>query len=435
MKTFFLKKLKRLLKTLAKATLWRYNPKIVGITGNVGKTSTKIAVEKVLSHKFRVRASAKSFNNELGFPLAIIGNWQEIGGYFFWLKVILFGIVQIIFKKRSYPEILVLEYGIDRPGDMKYLLEIARPQVGVITAIGKIPVHIEYFAGKEQLLKEKAKLINQLPATGFAILNADDIAIYKIKDRTRAQVITFGFTEKADMRITTFKTIFSKRTAAVSFKLNYGGSFIPVHLENILGKTKGYTSAAAALVGLVFGINLVTISETLAGYYTPPGRMKILKGIKNSWIIDDTYNAAPLATEAALCTLKDLKAKRKIAVLGDMLEIGKYTAEAHEKVGQLAGKFVDVLITIGMRSKFISKTAGDIGMTKNNIHHFGKASEAGKFLQNEIKEGDVILIKASQAVRLEKIVKEVMAEPDRARELLVRQNKKWLTKRGSYESR
>ena len=433
MKTFFLKKLKRLLKTLAKATLWRYNPKIVGITGNVGKTSTKIAVEKVLSHKFRVRASAKSFNNELGFPLAIIGNWQEIGGYFFWLKVILFGIVQIIFKKRSYPEILVLEYGIDRPGDMKYLLEIARPQVGIITAIGKIPVHIEYFTGKEQLLKEKAKLVNQLPATGFAILNADDSIVYKIKDRTRAQVVTFGFTEKADMRITTFGTVFSKRTAAVNFKLNYGGNFIPVHLENILGKTRGYTSAATALVGLVFGINLVTISETLAGCYTLPGRMKILKGIKNSWIIDDTYNAAPLATEAALCTLKDIKAKRKIAVLGDMLEIGKYTAEAHEKIGQLAGKSVDILITVGMRSKFISKTAGDIGMTKKNIHHFGRVSEAGKFLQNEIKEGDVILVKASQAIRLEKVVKEVMAEPGRAREFLVRQNKEWLAKKGSYE--
>lgn len=432
MKSFLIGSLEKILKGLAKITLLRYKPRIVGITGNVGKTSAKIAVEAVLSNRFRVRSSPKSFNNELGLPLAIIGNWQKTGGPFFWLKVVLFGIFQSIFKNPSYPEILVLEYGIDQPGDMKYLLEIAQPQIGVITAIGEIPVHIEFFTGREQIAREKAYLVNQLPTTGFAVLNTDDFTVREMGNQTRARGITFGFADEADIKIDSFETVFDKNSIGISFKLEYGGSFIPVRIENVFGKVQSYAAAIAASVGLILGVNLVDISEALTDYHSPPGRMKVIPGIKKSWLIDDTYNASPLATEAALYTLKELKAKRKIAVLGDMLEIGKYTGEAHMKVGEIAGKSADLLITVGMRGKFISESARKAGMKKSKIHHFDKVREAGLFLQDEIKKGDVILIKASQAVRFEKIVKEVMANPDEAKKLLVRQNKEWLVKKGSY---
>ena len=435
MKNFSLNLLKKVLKRIAKMIIWRYDPKIVGVTGNVGKTSTKYAIRTVLSHKFKVRASAKSFNNELGFPLAIIGDYKKTGGFIFWCRVIFFGLFQLILKNKNYPEILILEYGVDRPGDMDYLLDIARPEVGVVTAVGDIPVHVEYFTGKEALAREKAKLVQQLPSTGFAILNADDYTVYEMKEQTRAQVVTVGFSKEADMKITTFETIFGENVAGVTFKLSYGGSFIPVRLENVLGKAQSYAASFAAAVGLVFGVNLVTISEALTDLHSPPGRMKVLKGVKNTWIIDDSYNASPLAVESALETLKGLDAERKIAVLGDMLEIGKYTAEAHEKVGDIAEDSLDVLITVGMRGKFISESAKNSGMNKDNVHHFDKVQKAALFLQNELKEGDAALVKASQAVRLEKVVKEVMAEPDRAKELLVRQNKSWLQKKGSYESR
>jgi len=254
-----------------------------------------------------------------------------------------------------------------------------------------------------------------------------------MKEKTRSQVMTFGFTEKSDMKINTFETNFNENIKGVTFKLSYGGSFIPVRLDRVLGKVRGYTAAIAASVGLVLGVNLVDISEALSKIESPPGRMKVIKGIKNTWLIDDTYNASPLATEAALETLEDINVKRKIAVLGDMLEIGKYTAEAHEKIGDLAEKHLDILITVGMRGKFIHESAKDSGMDKENVHHFEKIDEAALFLQDLIKEGDLILAKASQAVRLEKVVKEVMAEPDQAKELLVRQNKEWLKKKGSYE--
>jgi len=145
MKTLILKILSLLLRILAKLTLWRYKPGIIGITGNVGKTSTKIAISTILRSDRRVRVSLKSFNNELGLPLAILGDWDSTEGLFFWPRVLIFSLSQLFIKNPSYPELLALEYGVDRPGDMKYLLNIARPHVGVVTALGDIPVHVEFF--------------------------------------------------------------------------------------------------------------------------------------------------------------------------------------------------------------------------------------------------------------------------------------------------
>ncbi len=433
MKNFLLKCLKLKLKVLAKVTLWRYKPTVIGITGNVGKTSAKMIVETVLGQAKRLRASSKSFNNEIGLPLAILGNWKETGGIFFWLKVLLVSCFRIIVKSFSYPEVLVLEYGVDKPGDMKYLLDIVRPHTGVITAIGEIPVHVEFFAGKDAIAKEKAKLVHQLPATGFALLNADDVTVCAMREQTRANVITYGFSENADMKIINFEEVFERGMAVLTFKLHYGGSFIPVRLEGVFGRPQGYAAAVAAAIGLIFGMNLVTIAEALDDYHSPAGRLKLLQGIKGSYILDDTYNASPLAVEAALTVLKGLKTARKIAVLGDMLEIGKYTLEAHESIGKLAAKSVDILITVGMRGKFIAEGARKAGMPKESINVFDGIGEAGMFLQSKLKRGDAVLVKGSQAVRMEKIVKEVLANPEQAEQLLVRQNKAWLKKKGAYE--
>ena len=434
MKSSLLKILQWILRFLARLTIWRYEPGIIGITGSVGKTSTKIAIQTVLGYDRRVRASSKSFNNELGLPLAILGDWQNTeGGFLFWLRVILASLFQLIIKLPNYPEILVLEYGIDKPNDMKYLLDITRPQLGVITAIGDIPVHVEFFSGPEAIAREKSKLINQLPATGFAILNADDMTVLNLKSQTRAHVITFGFSDMADMRISNFESHFDGKATSITFKLTYGGSFVPVRLEGLLGKTQAYSAAVAAAIGLIFGMNLVKIAEALNIYQSPPGRLKGLRGIKQSFIIDDTYNASPLSTHAALDTLRDLKAKRKIAVLGDMLEIGRYTMEAHESIGRLAAKSADLLFVIGSRAKFITEAAGRSGLSRKSIFSFDNLEEAIELLQKKIQKGDLILIKGSQAVRLEKIVKTIIADTARVEELLVRQSKYWLDKPGLYD--
>lgn len=434
MKKFLLSILQFKLKVLARWTLARYSPGIVGITGSVGKTSTKEAVRTVLSAERTVRAPAKNFNNELGLPLAILGDWETTGGVFFWLKVLLVSTWRLIVKSKDYPEILVLEYAVDKPGDMKYLLEIARPHIGIFTAMGDVPVHVEFFAGPEAVMREKSRLISQLPATGFAILNADDPLVMEAKAQTRSQVMTFGFAEKADLRISNFSNNFDGKSGGIVCKLTYGGSTVPVRIDRALGKAQAYSIGAAAVTGLIFGLNLVKIAEALSAYEAPAGRLKLIRGIRESFLIDDTYNAAPTAMLSALETLKSLNAKRKIAVLGDMLEIGKYTLEVHESVGKSLKKVgVDMLIAVGIRGKLIAEAAIRGGLSEKSVFTFMDVHEAAAFLESKMQKGDLILVKGSQGVRLEKVVKEVMAEPTRAKELLARQNAEWVKRPGMYE--
>ncbi len=438
--------MKYFIKQLAKLTIWRFNPKVIAITGSVGKTSAKEAVFAVLKNHRRVRKSKGNLNNELGVPLTIIGDWEEeelklvsretpagkkrFKKLFFWIKVIFYGIFQLLFLKKSaparrsfskggYPEILILEYAADRPGDIKELLGIAKPYIGIVTAVGEIPVHVEFFSGPEAVAKEKSKLIEHLPANGFAVLNFDNEIVIRIKERTRAKVIAFGFGEGADIKISALENhIENGRPAGIYFKLEYAGSFVPVVLKNTFGKAQAYAAAAAACVGLIFDLNLVEISEALSLNYKPEkGRMNLIKGIKDTYIIDDAYNASPISMTEALETLKGLSAFakapadkptiRKIAVLGDMLELGKYSIEAHESIGRLVAEIVDVLITVGPRAKFIAQAAESAGLNKSRILSFDTASEAALATQDLIKKGDLVLIKASRAVGLEKVVEEI----------------------------
>jgi len=449
MKKIPLKILKYMLKQLARLTIWRFKPQIIGITGSVGKTSTKEAVFAVLSardgNRLKIRKSEGNLNNELGMPLAILGDWskedlklisrgqpagtEKIKKFFFWWKVIFLSKVRLIASffsnKLNYPKILILEYAADRPGDIKYLLEMAKPNIAIATTIGEIPSHIEFFSGPEAVVKEKAKLIELLPANGFAILNYDNEIIINMKEKTSARIISFGFGDGADMKISGLKN-FSRGLLeeppefGSSFKLEYGGSFAPVNLKNTFGKAQAYASAAAACVGLIFDLNLVEISEALSQNYHPAkGRMNLIKGVKNSYIIDDAYNASPISMQEAIETLSSLEATspegkpsasygaRKIAVLGDMLELGKYSIEAHESLGRLAAKIVDVLVVVGLRAKFVAEAARNEGFPENKIMVFDSASEARGAVQNLIKPGDLVLIKASRAIGLDKIVEEI----------------------------
>ena len=437
MKKIPLKILKYMLKQLARLTIWRFKPQIIGITGSVGKTSTKEAVFAVLSardgNRLKIRKSEGNLNNELGMPLAILGDWskedlklisrgqpagtEKIKKFFFWWKVIFLSKVRLIASffsnKLNYPKILILEYAADRPGDIKYLLEMAKPNIAIATTIGEIPSHIEFFSGPEAVVKEKAKLIELLPANGFAILNYDNEIIINMKEKTSARIISFGFGDGADMKISGLKN-FSRGLLeeppefGSSFKLEYGGSFAPVNLKNTFGKAQSYASAAAACVGLIFDLNLVEISEALSQNYHPAkGRMNLIKGVKNSYIINDAYNASPISMQEAFETLSSLEAKRKIAVLGDMLELGKYSIEAHESLGMLAAKIADILVIVGPRAKFVAEAARNEGFPENKIMVFDSASEACGAVQNLIKPGDLVLIKASRAIGLDKIVEEI----------------------------
>jgi len=421
--------LRTILRRLARWTIWRYRPAVIGVTGSAGKTSTKLAIKAVLERDRRVRVSFGNLNSDLGLPLTILGDWsaadlalvsratprgtktlQKIG---FWIKVIASSAWRIVFSSAAeYPEILILEYGADRPGDIKYLLSIARPNISMITAIGDIPVHVEYYGGPEEVAREKGRLIEYLPVGGFAILNGDDDVVMGLQSRTRARVMTFGFEKGVEMRISRFENkIKNGQPSGISFKLEHGSAVVPVRIDNVFGRAHAYAAGAAAAIGIVFGMNLVTISEALARYAPPESRMQLLPGIKYTNVIDDSYNASLIAMHSALETLAALPAKRKVAVLGDMLEIGKYTPEAHEAVGRMAAKDVDVLFTIGARAKFIAEAARAAGMKRTAIFSFDTADEARKPVKDFIKKGDLILVKGSLGMGLSKIVEEIREVP------------------------
>jgi UDP-N-acetylmuramoyl-tripeptide--D-alanyl-D-alanine ligase len=412
------------MRALVKGTLARYKPAIIGITGSVGKTSAKLGVRATLGRERMVRASSGNLNNELGMSLTILGDWsaeelklvsrdQPAGTAkgrkaFFWLKVIFVSLWHIVVRSKAYPEILILEYGADRPGDIKYLVGFARPMIGIVTAIGEVPVHVEYYAGPEDVAREKARLIEALPAAGFAILNGDDNTVLNLRERTRARVLTFGFSKDADLHVAHLVNRSEEdRPVGISFKLEYGGAYVPVRLDGVFGKAHVYAAAVGAAVGLVFGMNLSKISDALADYKPADSRMSLLPGVKQTYVIDDAYNASPLSMHEALDTLRHLPAKRKIAVLGDMLEIGKYAIEAHENVGDLAAHSVDALFTVGPRAKFIASAAIESGLKKSNVFSFDTADDARIPLQDFLETGDLVLVKGSHSMELNKIVGEI----------------------------
>ena len=420
------------LKILSKLILKKYKPKIIGITGSVGKTSAKEAVYTVLKTKFNVRRNTKNYNNEIGLPLTIIGSDSPGKSIFGWLGVFFKALGLILFKDKNYPKILVLEMGVDRPGDMKYLMGIAKGDIGIVTLISHS--HEEFFEDVKEIQKEKGLLVENLKPGGWAILNFDDELTRELAGKSKVKVLSYGFKEGAMLRaqelVFSFeKTKDIKNLLGISFKLNYNGSFVPVLLPQVIGYNSIYAALVAAAVGATMEMNLVEISKAMREFDSPNGRMNLIDGIKHTLIIDDTYNSSPISVMSALDIVSKIpiaKGARRFAVLGDMLELGKYSEEGHREVGRYAAKSgANKLITVGERSRDIARSAEEAGMARDNIFEYTDVAEAGRFIQQRIEQGDLILVKGSQGLRLEKIVKEIMAEPLRAKELLVRQEEEW----------
>lgn len=427
------KLIQKILYVIARAVLKKYKPEVIGITGSMGKTSTKEAVFAVLSSKLRVRQNLKNYNNELGVPLSILGVESGRKSVFKWLGVILHGVRLILFRDAGYPQILVLEMGADHPGDIKYLTDLAPCKVGVVTGIG--PAHLEFFESIEKIVKEKRIIVSHLNSDGFAVLNRDDEKVYEMREKTRAKVLTYGFDSAADVRAQEEGVIGEGvDIRGINFKLSYAGAVVPIFIPGVLGKQHIYAALAGATVGIAYGMNLVEIAESLKNYKAPKGRMNLVPGIKRTLIIDDTYNASPIPTEVALEVLQAIKLPaeddKKFAVLGDMLELGSFSEEGHKQVGRAAaGDGIDYLVTIGERSRDIARAALAAGMSEDRVSNFPTPEEAGIFVQNKMKQGDIVLVKGSQGMRMEKVVKELMAEPLQACELLVRQDASWVCKK------
>ncbi|AKM84180.1 TPA: hypothetical protein DCZ46_04105 [Candidatus Campbellbacteria bacterium] len=423
MKKIFKKAIVYILMLEARAVLWKYKPKIVAVTGSVGKTTTKDTIYTVLSSAFFVRKSEKSFNSEIGVPLSILGVQNGGNNPVIWLKNIFEGLVLILFKNH-YPMWLVLEVGADKPGDIEYIAKWLKPDIAVITRFAEIPAHVEYFESPKDVIEEKKKLVEYMQKDGFLILNFDDKQVFEIKEEYNRKTVTYGMEDGADIKGSNNLFLYEdKKVVGITFKANQNGTSIPVNIKGSLGVQHIYPALSAFAVGFSQGLNLVSMSQALSSdHKSQPGRMKLIDGINNSTIIDDSYNSSPLAVRWALRTVKEIETSgRKIAVLGDMMELGKYTSDEHKKIGNLTADVCDVLIAVGLRSKSTIEGAVESGMNEKNILHFEDSVLAGEYMKNFVKEGDVILVKGSRwAMRMERVVERIMEHPEKADELLVR---------------
>ena len=426
MRDLFLNLFENILGSIARKIIRKYNPRIIGVTGSVGKSSAKEAIYAIIRSSFRARASRGNFNNELGFPLAIIGDYEKTGGIIFWIGVIFRGLKILIKGDSDYPEFLILEYAADKPGDLDRLIRIAKPAISIVTNISKYPAHVGNYAGPEAVAKEKSKLVECLSEKDFAILNADDQFILKMMDRTKARTITYGLASGVDIMISDFQNVSEGlRPKGVSFKVISMGKIIPFSMENSFGRSQAYACAAAVSVASVLGLNLLEAVDALKSYKPLPGRTRLIEGKSDSFIIDDSYNASPLAALEALSVLRDLKAKRKIAVLADMNELGAFSGAAHEEVGRLAGFVCDVLVTVGEKGRLIASSAKKAGLSEGMIISLDDSAEAADIVSEMVLVGDIILVKGSQSMRMERVIKAIMKDPEKADRLLVRQYGGW----------
>jgi UDP-N-acetylmuramyl pentapeptide synthase len=424
MKTLFKKIIFTILKWEAILVLKRFKPRIIGVAGSVGKTSTKDAIYAALKDFVSVRKNKKSFNSDVGVPLTILGletGWSSPSA---WAKNVFLGLKPLFAK--DYPEWLVLEMGTDRPGDMKKLVSWISLDYAVFTRFPDVPVHAEYFAKAQDVNDEDAQMMFGLKTEGVLVLNADDAKIAELAQKSTYKTMWYGFADSAHVHASNMEIGYDEEGVPLAqhVKVNFGSNSVPLSIDGALGMQHVYPVLAALVVAMEMGINALDVVESLRAHRVPPGRMNIVPGVGGITLIDDSYNSSPIALTLALVTMGELKADTKIAILGDMSELGKYTRHEHERIAHvLQEQHVDHLITLGDRASFIYDEAVKIG-----IKHAYKATSHDDAVQKALewaKDNTAVLVKGSQSSRMEKVSFDLLYDKQRAEELLVRQDSYW----------
>jgi len=417
----------------ARLVLRKYKPMIIAVTGSVGKTSTKDAIYEVLQNSYFTRKSERSFNSEFGVPLTIIGCDTGWRNPFSWTKNIIEGLILILFPNH-YPAWLILEVGTDKPGDIKTISKWLRSDIVVITSLPDIPVHVEHFPNLKDIIDEKKSLALALKEEGTLIINGDDNLSKKLSKELshKSFVISYGMENHNDIVASHVEITYGNNgePQGMNFRVNEKGSSVPTKIIGRIGQQQVYPVLAAFAVAKAMGIPPLHTAGEVAKACGSPGRMRVLKGVAECTIIDDSYNSSPVALRAALTLLKKITAKgKKIAILGDMLELGHFSTEAHRRAGAQVATAADILITVGIRAKEIAKQARAKGFSKKAIFEFdsGQSQDAGLKARELIETGDIVLVKGSQTgIRLEKAVRVLLKDSSMAHELLVRQELVWL---------
>jgi len=356
----------------------KYDIPVVGITGSVGKTSTKDIISCVLAKHYEVLKTQGNFNNEIGLPLTLL-------------------------NLNSTHELAVIEMGMSGFGEISRLTAISQPQIAVITNIGVS--HIEKLGSQQGILKAKLEILEGLKPEGLVVLNGDDPLLRELKGKLNFKTVYYGMNSELDYVAQDYESL---GEAGTRFNIKLVNRTYKVNLP-VPGIHNVYNALAAIAVGIEMNIPMKVIIDGIAQY--SPGNMRqnivTYNGMK---IINDAYNASPQSMQAALNVLEELCSKtRGIAVLGDMLEMGDMAKELHYSVGRfIKDKKIDYLITVGRDSKNIMQAVADSGNQKIKLQHFDNNNDALKYVLNIIRQGDFILIKGSRGMKMEQIADGIM---------------------------
>jgi UDP-N-acetylmuramoyl-tripeptide--D-alanyl-D-alanine ligase len=425
MKSLFKNIIVRILIWEARLVLKKYKPKIIAVTGSVGKTGTKDAIYTLLSSTEHSRKSEKSFNSEIGVPLTILGlpnAWNSVIG---WFENILEGFLMLI-TKQKYPKWLVLEIGVDRPGDIARFSWL-RPHIVVFTKFPKIPVHVEYFDSPQEVANEKRTLKNYLRPNGVLITNADDDEMQNEAVNDGQHRLSYGFSNHATVRGFDYRVLYEdKQPVGVTCKATFQEHTIDIVLRGVLGYHHLYPVLCALTVMVAEGKMFTDIEESLLRHTPAPGRMRLLKGVRNAVIVDDSYNSSPIAVRAGITAIAEVNVSgKKIVIVGDMLELGDYSVMAHRDIGEIIAETVDVCIAVGVRSRETADVVKKAKKRCTRVESFKTAVEALDTVQQIIGENDLVFVKGSQGMRMERIVEYIIEDPSKASQLLPRQDSVW----------
>lgn len=361
------------LRRLAREARRRRGLPVVGVTGSNGKTTTKDAIAALLAQHFLVAKTEGNLNNELGLPLSIL-------------------------RMHDAAEVGVFEMGMNHRGEITALAEIASPTVGVVTNVSE--AHVEYFSSADEIALAKRELIEALPAEGTAVLNADDLRVRAFGDSHAGPVVTFGESEKADFRATSIET---RGAEGVRFTLlrRDGGKTVGFQ-SGLIGRHNALNLSAALATASVFGVDSPDLVDAVARL-RPARRRGETRRLGGALLIDDCYNANPRAMEVMLSVLAETPATRRIAVLGEMRELGEAAEELHRRVGRNAARVgVDLLIGVTGAARWIVEEAVVAGLPQSRTSFFEEPEEAGRFVAEQLRSADAVLFKASRGVALER---------------------------------
>lgn len=364
-------------KALERVAAWwrsRLAVEVYGVTGSVGKTTTKEMMAAVLGQRCHILKSERSLNTDVGMALTLLNLLPR-------------------------HEKAVLEMGMYKAGEIALLCQMARPRCGVVTNVG--PTHLERLGSIEAIADAKAELVEALPADGVAVLNGDDPRVRAMAGRTKAEVITFGLGADCEVRGSSIRV---HGLEGISFDLHLSGQTLPI-VSSLIGRHSVYTALAAAASGLAGGL---TAAEIAAGLRQAPEKLRLapVLAANGATIIKDTYNAAPASVMAALDLLAEMPGRR-VAVLGDMRELGSYTEAGHRQVGVHAARLAHILVTVGDYGRLIGEEALANGMPAEKTLFADDCDAAVAVLKRLIQPGDYVLVKGSRSLHMEDIVEEI----------------------------